>query len=454
MDQEISFATNQKGKCTLICGTHRYNKHRTNKTGSTLWRCVCRQECIASISLDKTRTIVTRQTKHTCETFGIQNIIHEHVAFLKKLVCKDFRPVQQIFEENESRLREKVPISDHDLLPTFYSLKDTLYRARKSYLNTDRLHHTSTATASVRDVLGKKFLVCEDGATEKIIVFATSLAKKIVKSPGSYFADGTFKSAPPPFYQMYVLHLDIGSSDKCINITPVIYSLLPNKSQETYTRLFRLLKEKLGVCIKYFKCDYELAQINAVQSVFPDAQISGCYHHYNDAIWKHAEKKGLLNTSSGRNITRIAAIIPLVPAQHIPATWVHILEQAPQSPGMDHFRRYFERQWFPKLPTSLLSCAGQRHRTTNALEGWHRRINTGRIPNKPSLYMFIYKLKKESVFWDKRIKDSLFKKVKPNRRPKDIYFDRNYKKLLGKLDRNTISLPHFLKKVIFLQLVK
>lgn len=438
MEQDFSFSTNQKGKCTLICGAYRYNKHRTNKTGSTLWRCVCRDECIASLSLEETGNTITRQTKHTCKTVDIKNIIHEHVSYLKKAVCKDFRPVQQIYEENESRLRSKVPVSDHDLIPTYYSLKNTLYRARRAYLDMEKLRYTSSAAVKVPEALGKRFLICEDGGEEgadnKIFVFSTTLARKIIyRKSGSYYADGTFRCAPPPFFQMYVLHLDINSSTKSTNIIPVIYALLPNKTEETYTRLFRILKQKLGIQIKSFKCDYELAQINAIQSIFPESQVSGCYHHYNDAIWKNAEKIGLLRTNQGRNIARIAAIIPLVPAQNIPATWLHILDQAPQSQEMDNFKRYFERQWYPKMRPSLLSCAGQRHRTTNALEGWHRRINTGRIPKKPSIYMFVHKLKAESKFWNKRIRDYLFKKVKPNRRQKDIIFDERYNKLLANL---------------------
>lgn len=97
-------------------------------------------------------------------------------------------------------------------------------------------------------------------------------------------------SAPPPFYQFYVLHLDIDASKKYTNIIPVIYTILPNKSQET--RLYNILKEKLGIIIQTFKSDYEMAQINAVKSVFPQAEITGCYRHYNAAIWKNAEKKG------------------------------------------------------------------------------------------------------------------------------------------------------------------
>ena len=98
-----------------------------------------------------------------------------------------------------------------------------------------------------------------------------------------------------------------------------------------------------------FKCDFKMAQINAVNLVYPDANISGCYRHYNAAIWKNAEKKGLLKTKEGRNIARITAIIPLVPANQSPATWCYILSQAPHSPEMNRFHCYYEKQWYPKL---------------------------------------------------------------------------------------------------------
>lgn len=167
MDQEIGFTTNQKGNTTLVHGEHRYNKSKTNKGGSTLWRCVNKRDCSATLSLDRTRRRITRKTRHTCGLAEAKNIIHEHIEFLKKKVCQDLRPVQIIVEENEAKLRRKVPDSDHDLLPSFRSIKDSLYRARKKFLNTDRLHHTSTETVTVPEVLGKKFLICEEGELKK-----------------------------------------------------------------------------------------------------------------------------------------------------------------------------------------------------------------------------------------------------------------------------------------------
>lgn len=197
---------------------------------------------------------------------------------LKRSVCKNLDPVPKIVEDSMRKLRNDNK-NDADLIPTFNSIKDSLYRARKRFLNTDLLSHTTTQSINIPEVLAKNFLVCEDGDQEKIFVFATRTARNIVKNhKGTYFADGTFKVAPKPFYQLYVLHLDINSDKKRTNIVPVIYALLPNKTEETYNRLFAIIKN-MEVDIETFKCDYELVQITAVSNMFPEAVISGCYHH-------------------------------------------------------------------------------------------------------------------------------------------------------------------------------
>lgn len=147
----------------------------------------------------------------------------------------------------------------------------------------------------------------------------------------------------------------------------------------------------------------------------------------------------------------MTAMIPLIPENLIPDAWRHILNTSPRTDEMKRFRRYFETQWYPNYPPNILSCAGQRHRTTNALEGWHRRIN-GRIQKNPNLYYFLYKLRKESKYWDQRITNSMFTVLRNRRRRRDIIFDRKYNKYLIELQNGNINLPSFLKKYIFLRL--
>lgn len=50
--------------------------------------------------------------------------------------------------------------------------------------------------------------------------------------------------------------------------------------------MFMLLKERLNLMIRIFKCDFETGLINAIKDIFPSAEIRGCYYHFNRAVWK------------------------------------------------------------------------------------------------------------------------------------------------------------------------
>lgn len=237
MNQDFEFITNQKGKASLICNGYQFTLKTNNENRSSLWRCVNRKVCTASITLDQTKETILRESPHTCEPSPVVLAVNKTMSTLKRKVCNNLGPIQKMYEETVQKLRKKYP-QDLDLIPSFNSKKDALYRARKKWLNTDLLSHNSTECIQIPEVLAKNFLVCEDGETDKIFIFSTKTARMIIKNPGAYFADGTFKSSPKPFYQLYTIHFDLGSNEESTNVVPVIYALLPNKNEQTYVRLF------------------------------------------------------------------------------------------------------------------------------------------------------------------------------------------------------------------------
>lgn len=182
------------------------------------------------------------------------------------------------------------------------------------------------------------FFVCEDGDDDKIVIFASPLVRKTLKTyKGMYYADGTFKAAPSPFYQVYTLHIDLGSTITSTNIVPALNVLLPNKSEETYSRLFKLLKDNLGINMKHFKCDFELAPIKAVRAIFPTIRVTGCFFHYNKAICRKRKKLKVKKMKDGRNTLRMVALIPLLPSAKIDDALNVIWNDAPQNPEMIKF---------------------------------------------------------------------------------------------------------------------
>ena len=113
---------------------------------------------------------------------------------------------------------------------------------------------------------------------------------------------------------------------------PLIYSLLPGKDQQIYTRLLTILQELCQQRNIPFRpttmfLDYEVAIRNAAYTVFPGINIKGCVFHYAQCIWRNAQRHGLQIAYNENNdihlLVRRAALLPL---NTIEDYWFNALE--------------------------------------------------------------------------------------------------------------------------------
>lgn len=145
----------------------------------------------------------------------------------------------------------------------------------------------------------------------------------------------------------------------------------------------------------------------------------------------------------------MVCLLPLLPQEYILDSWKAIIKTAANSDEWAPFRKYFVNYWLNKYPTRTLNCSETHHRTTNLLEGWHRRLNI-KIPKKPSLIFFIDKIRKESIHFDYIIKKHIFYSSKPNRKKSVVLFEMAYKNYLGKLSKKAITPLEFIKKMLYI----
>jgi len=113
-------------------------------------------------------------------------------------------------------------------------------------------------------------------SNERIINLCTPGGLDLLSASENWFADGTFKSAPPIFTQMYTVHvLKYGI---CV---PTLYALLPDKKTSTYVKLFEKLKEKQpSLYRKSILTDFEHVSGNAFKKVFPHIETRGCFFFF------------------------------------------------------------------------------------------------------------------------------------------------------------------------------
>ena len=77
-------------------------------------------------------------------------------------------------------------------------------------------------------------------------------------------------------------------------ILPCVYALLTNKQQATYTTVLNEIKniearlDRSSVMI-----DFEIAVMNSIITVFPRAEIKGCFVHLCQNVYRKVQALGL-----------------------------------------------------------------------------------------------------------------------------------------------------------------
>ena len=135
-----------------------------------------------------------------------------------------------------------------------------------------------------RSYANEQFLIFDSGQgdADRIFIFGTNQSLQLLSQSQNWFGDGTFKVCPQIFFQIYTIHAQING-----RILPCIYALLPNKTEETYTRLFREVEQHVANSPTDILMDFERAALNSVGQVYPNTEFKGCFYHFSSNIWKH-----------------------------------------------------------------------------------------------------------------------------------------------------------------------
>jgi len=90
-------------------------------------------------------------------------------------------------------------------------------------------------------------------------VFATKENLDLLSKSDHWFADGTFKSCPPLFTQVYTIHVI-----KHNLVIPIVFALMPDKTQSSYERLFSAIKtHNINLNPKTIMTDFEESSLIA-----------------------------------------------------------------------------------------------------------------------------------------------------------------------------------------------
>ncbi|XP_018497531.1 uncharacterized protein LOC108865208 [Galendromus occidentalis] len=180
-------------------------------------------------------------------------------------------------------------------LPAYGSAESSLYRARAPVRP---LLPKSRAEIDLRGIWTKTngnedSLLFNDGTNDRRLGFSINeMIRILCDAPGVYM-DGKFRVVPQLFLQLCTLHAFYKGG-----MFPLAYFLLPDKRTETYTRMFRVLKDHargLGKVFRpvKFQIDLESSVMNAIEDEFGEAVMKGCNFHFAQCLRREVQNLGL-----------------------------------------------------------------------------------------------------------------------------------------------------------------
>ena len=301
-------------------------------------------------------------------------------------------------------------------IPDFQCMKSSLQRVRMEGRPTlpSTIEEVQIVGEWGKTLRGDRFLLFETPGSEKIVAFATDdMLKKLCES-SLVIMDGTFRVSPSLFSQLYTLHGQYRGGVFCM-----MYLLLPNKRRDTYEEVLRLIKEaaiRIGKIFNpsKFLLDFEEAMILALQSQFPTSIVKGCFFHFTQAVWRNCQAIGLTtpyNTDHCvKRFVKGLMALPFVPMDQIQHALDILRNDLPaidsvHRPLLDRLEHYFHRTWINGPFSPIIWNCHQNFsiRTTNHVEGWHRKLNAKVKVAHPTLYQFIRHLQEEESLVSNRM---------------------------------------------------
>src|SRR6218665_2067729 len=220
--------------------------------------------------------------------------------------------------------------------------------------------------------------------------------------------DGTFAIVPELFLKLYTIHALIGGEVICC-----IYSLLPNKTSETYQHLFLELKGLIpSAQPSTVMMDYEQAAMNSVAVSFTGVQIQCCFYHLSQSLYRKVQALGFQQRYQEEEdfsiSVRMIPALAFVPIHDVVRVF-EALQEATSDADILQLLDFFEDTYLgrsrrrgrasPLFSHEIWSVhnrvVNDLPRTNNNVEGWNRKMQSAVAAHHPNLWRFLTVLRRE-----------------------------------------------------------
>ena len=409
---ELKSIKSEKGKEILVDKeNYRYHRHKSNVDGSKVyWRCIVRS-CKARLHSDADFNILITIGSHSHSATAAEIRANVAISRVKHRSISSESQSRTIIAE-EIRTLTGCGLAELPRIPY-------ISRNIRRWRHVERMHPPIPGSNVGFDIPseyscmenGEKFLRFDSGIGDpkRILIFSTDEGLQSLKNCKQWAADGTFKSCPSIFYQLYILHVQIGYFS-----APRLFALLSDKSHASYEKLFNEVRNLVNNDgPENVTFDFEKAAHNSFLQTFPNTRLSFCLFHLGQNVYKHIIKEGFKvryhdDDSFSLKIRCFVALafLPiddvvdgfeeLADDDDIPQSLVSYFENTYIGPirGRGSSKRRLEPTFLIASWNVFHQCLHGRPRTNNNLEGFHYALNQS-FTCHPTIWKLINVLKRE-----------------------------------------------------------
>ena len=404
----------QKERYKLIEGGFIYDRQRI-LGDTTHWQCEKRGICKARIHTNG--NVIIKRTN-----------IHLHLPNEEEIDCITTksglkRKARDTHDSTHGILGDVLETVNEGTtikLPKLDSLKRTIRRERQSIdaapAQPESLEHLIIPPEYQVTQKGDNFLLFDSGpGSQRIIMFGTQENVEMLNASQIWLADGTFKTAPPLFSQVYCIHGLRGGPNPLQDghLLPCLFILLPSKTEAIYARMWERIHLLCPTAEPtHMLMDFEIGAINSFRVEWPLTNVKGCFFHLTQNFWRKIQEIGL--QGQYMHDKDIALRLRMLPALAF-ASPFDVRELFPQViehiniPEATELALYFERTYVGRTlagghvnPIYPIEMWNHHHevpigipRTTNSIEAWHRSYNATIGCHHPNIWKFIKALMRE-----------------------------------------------------------
>ncbi|KAJ6250565.1 hypothetical protein M0813_15373 [Anaeramoeba flamelloides] len=325
-----------------------------------------------------------------------QKIIDMIFQIVKKNTTKNIR-LQEIQKEwiRLSKKNDIVPCPELKQLHKIIQKITQDYEIKKSSFDPEEITKTKN---------NKQFLWCYMKVPSIIVMWTSPILFNCLLMCKHIYIDGTFSLAPKTMAQFFIIQGYFPGFDQYI---PLIWVLLDSKTQIIYEILFQTIKSLSKNTFNpiLISCDFEQAIINAVEKIFTNSIIVGCFFHMKQALLKKAKNLRIKNMEKRDELIFKLGKLSTTKPENILKRFDQIVKKNPQNRSLFiYFYNTFINRIHPRYWCH--SFLMNEDVTNNSLENYNGKI-TKLIGTKKAFPHIAIKIQEEEEYQRNRVLNHL-----------------------------------------------